>query len=144
MSDPCIYIFKADGVFAMIALYVDDIPVACNNTTWRVAFTALVPCRFDIKDHGDLSDIIGMHITRDKTTRTISLDKANTCASCSTSMIWWIANPRVSQCKPRFFGCHLQADACAPHGNGSGHIPEPSRQSAIRRSMYLTGHFDRA
>jgi hypothetical protein len=31
MSDPCIYIFEADGVFAMIALYVDDIPVACNN-----------------------------------------------------------------------------------------------------------------
>jgi hypothetical protein len=50
MSDPCIYIFEADGVFAMIALYVDDIPVACNNTAWRVAFTALVRSRFDIKD----------------------------------------------------------------------------------------------
>jgi hypothetical protein len=31
MSDPCIYIFEANGVFAMIALYVDDIHVACNN-----------------------------------------------------------------------------------------------------------------
>jgi hypothetical protein len=59
----------------MIALYVDDIPMACNNTAWRVAFTALVRSRFDIKDQGDLSDIIGMHITRDRTTRTISLDE---------------------------------------------------------------------
>jgi hypothetical protein len=75
MSDPCIYIFEADGVFAMIALYVDDIPVACNNTTWQVAFTALVRSKFDIKDQGYLSDIIGMHITRDITTRTISLDQ---------------------------------------------------------------------
>jgi hypothetical protein len=75
MSDPCIYIFEADGVFAMIALYVDDIPVACNNTAWRVAFTALVRSRFDIKDHGDLSDIIGMHITRDRAARTLSLDQ---------------------------------------------------------------------
>jgi hypothetical protein len=74
MSDPCIYIFEADGVFAMIALYVDDVHVACNNTAWRVAFTALVRSRFDIKDQGDLSDIIGMHITRDRATRTISLD----------------------------------------------------------------------
>jgi hypothetical protein len=74
MSDPCIYIFEGDGVFAMISLYVDDILVACNNTAWRVAFTALVRSRFDIKDHGDMSDIIGMHITRDRTTRTISLD----------------------------------------------------------------------
>jgi hypothetical protein len=74
MSDPCIYIFEADGVFAMIALYVDDIPVACSNTAWRVAFTALVRSRFDIQDQGDMSDIIGMHITRDRAARTISLD----------------------------------------------------------------------
>jgi hypothetical protein len=74
MSDPYIYIFEANGVFTMIALYVDDITVACNNTAWRVAFTALVRSRFDIKDHGDLSDIIGMHITRDRAARTISLD----------------------------------------------------------------------
>jgi hypothetical protein len=75
MSDPCIYIFEADGVFAMIALYVDDFPVACNNTAWRVAFTALVRSRFDIKDQGDLSNIIiGMHITMDRAARTISLD----------------------------------------------------------------------
>jgi hypothetical protein len=31
MSYPGIYIFLADGVFAMIALYVDDIHIACNN-----------------------------------------------------------------------------------------------------------------
>jgi hypothetical protein len=42
MSDPCIYIFEADGIFDMIALYVDDILVACNNIAWRVAFTARV------------------------------------------------------------------------------------------------------
>jgi hypothetical protein len=75
MSDPCIYIFEADGVFAMIALYVDDISVACNNSAWRVAFTALVRSRFDIKDQGDLSDIIGMHITIDRAARTISMDQ---------------------------------------------------------------------
>jgi hypothetical protein len=60
----------------MIALYVDDIHVACNNTAWRVAFTALVRSGFDINDQGELSDIIGMHITRDRTTRTISLDQS--------------------------------------------------------------------
>jgi hypothetical protein len=54
MSNPCIYIFEANGVFAMIALYVDDIHVACNNNAWRVAFTALVCSRFYIKDLGDM------------------------------------------------------------------------------------------
>jgi hypothetical protein len=32
LSDPCIHLFQDDGVFVMIALFVDDIPVACNNT----------------------------------------------------------------------------------------------------------------
>jgi hypothetical protein len=74
MSEPCFYIFEADGVCAMIALYVDDIMVACDNAAWRVAFIALVRSRFDIKDHGDLSDIIAMHITMDRAARTICLD----------------------------------------------------------------------
>jgi hypothetical protein len=33
ISDPCIYIFRAGHVFAMIALYVDDIPAARNDAT---------------------------------------------------------------------------------------------------------------
>jgi hypothetical protein len=34
VSDPCIYIFRAGHVdFAIIALYVDDIPAACNDAT---------------------------------------------------------------------------------------------------------------
>jgi hypothetical protein len=75
MSDPCIYIFEENGGSAMIALYVDDIHVACNSTALRVAFTALVRSRFDIKYKGDLSDIIWMHITMDRAPRTISLDQ---------------------------------------------------------------------
>jgi hypothetical protein len=33
VSDPCIYIFRTGSVFAMTALYVDDIPAACNDTS---------------------------------------------------------------------------------------------------------------
>jgi hypothetical protein len=75
MSNHRIYIFGPDGIFSMIAVYVDDILVACNNIAWRVAFTAIVRSRFEIKDKGELSDINGMHITRDRLARTISLDK---------------------------------------------------------------------
>jgi hypothetical protein len=34
VSDLCIYTFRTGHVFAMIALYVDDIPAACNDATW--------------------------------------------------------------------------------------------------------------
>jgi hypothetical protein len=59
----------------MIALYVDDIPAACNDTTWLASFKVHFGERFKIKDVGALSHLLGMHITRDTSARTISLDQ---------------------------------------------------------------------
>jgi hypothetical protein len=74
VSDPCIYIFRVGHVFAIIAFYVDDISVACNDATWLTSFKAQLGARFKIKDMGDLFQLLGMHTTRDRSTRTILLD----------------------------------------------------------------------
>jgi hypothetical protein len=58
----------------MIALYVDDIPAACNDATWLTSFKNQLGARFKIKDLGDLSQLLGMHITRNRSARTILLD----------------------------------------------------------------------
>jgi hypothetical protein len=58
----------------MIALYVDDIPAACDDATWLTSFKARLGAMFKIKDLGELSQLLGMHITRDRSARTISLD----------------------------------------------------------------------
>jgi hypothetical protein len=76
VSDPCIYIFRTGHVFAMIALYVDDIHAACNYTAWLASFKAKLGERFKVKDLGNLSQLLGMHITRDRSARTISLDQS--------------------------------------------------------------------
>jgi hypothetical protein len=60
----------------MIALYVDDMPAACNDAIWLASFKAQLGARFKIKDLGDLSQVLGMHITRDRLARTISLDQS--------------------------------------------------------------------
>jgi hypothetical protein len=76
MTDPCIYTFRTGDIFAMIALYVDDIPSACNDTEWMEAFKATLGARFQIKDHGDLSHLLSMDITREMSARTISMDQS--------------------------------------------------------------------
>jgi hypothetical protein len=76
VSDPCIYIFRTSQVFEMIALYVDDIPAACNDASWLTSFKAQLGARFKIKDTGDLSQVLGMHITRNRSARTISVDQS--------------------------------------------------------------------
>jgi hypothetical protein len=63
----------------MIALYVDGILAACNDSTGLVAFKAQLEARFKINDLGDLSQLLGMHITKDMVraimiARTISLE----------------------------------------------------------------------
>jgi hypothetical protein len=61
----------------MIALYVNDIPAACNDATWLItSFKARMGAIFKIKDLGDLSKLLGMHSTRDRSARTISLDQS--------------------------------------------------------------------
>jgi hypothetical protein len=38
VSDPCIYTFMTCDVFATIAVLVDDIYAACNDTNWLLSF----------------------------------------------------------------------------------------------------------
>jgi hypothetical protein len=76
VSDPCISIFRAGHVFAMIALYVDDIPAAYNDATWLTSFKAQLGARFKAKNLGDLYQLLGMDITRDRSARTISQDQS--------------------------------------------------------------------
>jgi hypothetical protein len=57
-------------------LYVNYIPATCNDATWLASFKAQLGARFKIKDMGDLSQLLGMHITRGRSARTISLDQS--------------------------------------------------------------------
>jgi hypothetical protein len=56
----------------MIGIY--DLPMACNNTPWVVEFKRNLGQRFKIKDLGDFKKLLGMHITRDRVVRTVSID----------------------------------------------------------------------
>jgi hypothetical protein len=74
-SEPCIYIIKTGTIFAMIALYANDISAKCNDIAWMTAFKVQFRARLKIKDTGELSRLMDMHITRDMTARTISMNQ---------------------------------------------------------------------
>jgi hypothetical protein len=86
VSDPCIYIFRTDHVFAMIALYVDDIPAACNDATLLASFKPFeLGARFKMKEMDDLSQLLGMHITLNRSAAQSRCTNPNTCATSSPS-----------------------------------------------------------
>jgi hypothetical protein len=77
ISDPCIYIFRIGTILAVIALYVDDISAACNDPDWLTsAKTRQLGAKLKIKELGAISQLLGMHTTRDMFARAISLDQS--------------------------------------------------------------------
>jgi hypothetical protein len=70
------FICLAMTIFDMIALYMEDIPAACNDATWLTLFKARLGANFKIKDLVDISQLLCMHNTRDKSARTILLDQS--------------------------------------------------------------------
>jgi hypothetical protein len=60
----------------MLGAYVDDLPLACDNTTWVTQFKSTLGNRFKPKDHGELTHILGMHITRDRQARALSINRS--------------------------------------------------------------------
>jgi hypothetical protein len=93
ICDPCIYTFRTGDIFAIIALHVDDIPTACNDRAWMQAFKTTLGVRFKIKDMGDLSQLLGMHTTRDMSARTMSMDQSK----CVKDIL---VKHNMSDCKP--------------------------------------------
>ena len=73
-ADPCVYIYHANTSDVIIVLlWVDDLIVAGSNLKTLSDFKAAISERFQMKDLGDLSWILGMEIRRDRTNRIIEV-----------------------------------------------------------------------
>jgi hypothetical protein len=128
VSDPCFYVVRAGHVFAMIALYVDAIRAACNDASWLTSFKARLGARFKIKDMSDLSQLLGMHITRDRSARTISLDQSkylrDILAKYGMTASMTASKPSSLPMDPGFFaGLAHMAPPLSAHGKGR--LPQP-------------------
>ena len=61
--DCCFYTKKAtDGSLIILILYVDDMLIASKHKDDVTASTSKLHANFDMKDLGDASHILGMHI----------------------------------------------------------------------------------
>jgi hypothetical protein len=72
-ADDCVYVRRQGGQLLIIALYVDDLLIACSDKEVLVATKRQLSARFKMKDLGASKIILGMDISRDRATRTLSL-----------------------------------------------------------------------
>lgn len=76
-ADPCIFEWShADLVVVIILVHVDDILLAAKDLAGIKAIQQVTTSAYTIRELGEVGDFLGMHITRDRATRTLTLSSA--------------------------------------------------------------------
>lgn len=76
-SDMCIYVrCEPDGTCFFIALYVDDLLLACRDRHMLDSVKAAINSEFKITDMGPVGYFLGFEIVRDRARRTLKLHQA--------------------------------------------------------------------
>lgn len=73
LADPCLYMFKEKGLSLLV--YVDDIIAAAEDKTHIDWFYEQLSRRFNAKNLGEISKILGVRIIRDRKNRTLTMDQ---------------------------------------------------------------------
>ena len=60
--DPCLYIYRKNGIFAMVLIYVDDLLCATNAMHFKQSLFAQLDQAYGIKDQGLLHKYLGIEV----------------------------------------------------------------------------------
>ena len=139
--DPCLYTFTATtGAILWVCVYVDDALLADSNSALRDRFVTDLSARFPTEDKGELTWILNVAITRDRSARTLTMSQAlyvNDLVSKYASVLDDVPVTKTYG-TPMDEGTILSADDCPEVGS------EAHAAMAQRRDIYmaLTGGFN--
>ena len=67
--DHCMCIMKSGSSFTILSLYVDDILLASNDLNMRQSIKSWLNSKFEMKDMGEASYVLGIKIMRNRKCR---------------------------------------------------------------------------
>jgi transposase InsO family protein len=92
-ADHSLYVLHEDGKVIWLVVYVDDMLTASNSRIHLDAFKTRLKQRFDLSDLGPARHFLGMHITRDREQRIITVSQ-------KAYLEKILENAGMSQCNP--------------------------------------------
>ena len=75
-ADQCVYIRRQETCITIIALYVDDLLIACSHPLNLMQLKKQLTTQFDMEDLGEATFILGVDIRRDRPRRAISIGQS--------------------------------------------------------------------
>ena len=76
-SDPCVYIYSEGGAIYVLILYVDDLLLLGKDRKVLERMNRKLMGRFSMTDMGDVSLVLGMKVTRDRTKGAVVITQEN-------------------------------------------------------------------
>jgi hypothetical protein len=99
-ADPCLYLRKENGVLAAaIAVFVDDLAITCPPDDIE-ALKLSLKRKYRMTDGGEISWFLGVQITRDRATSSISLCQSSAIANLLQEFGMADANPAHTPAEP--------------------------------------------
>ena len=89
-SDPCVYIYSEGGAIYVLTLYVDDVLLLGKDRKVLERIKRKLMGRFLMTDMGDLSLVLGLEVTRDRTKGTVTITQENNVKSLLER--YWMGN----------------------------------------------------
>jgi hypothetical protein len=80
-KDRCVFLKKDSDGFTIVSLYVDDLLIIAPTLALVSAMKKSLHGRFKMKDLGEVSDILGWQVKRNRPARTIFLHQSRYCAT---------------------------------------------------------------
>ena len=71
----CVYIKSSKDKFVILSLYVDDILIARNSKEYILEIKGWLSSKFEIKDMGEATYILGVKISKDQTKKLVPLSQ---------------------------------------------------------------------
>jgi hypothetical protein len=75
-NDPCLYMLRKPQRTVLIAIFVDDVVIAAPDKLSVKWIKDKFCSRFSMSDQGPLKWFLGMHVARNRESRTLSLDQS--------------------------------------------------------------------
>ena len=76
-SNPCVYIYSEGSAIYFSTLYVDDVLLLAKDRKGLERINRKLMGRFSMTDMGDVSLVLGMEVTRDRTKGTVTITQEN-------------------------------------------------------------------
>ena len=133
-TDHCIYVMRDIERVIFVALYVDDLVLASNDTELIAVTKAALSERFDMTDLGDLKYFLGMEVQQDHTSGTTSICQSKFAKDILEKFGMENSNPVKTPQEP---GLKLKRSMCVngcKHNETMANVPF---RNAVGCLMYL-------